>query len=527
VQKCILFQDFFWPCIIMSLRVHDHVIVRGLKSTAGQALNNKVAEIITDINQDNRYEVLFRFDGTPRRIKVSNLIRRPYSIGNTVVFDFPNGGKNQPPLVTVAAEEDDLYGSSPTVEIDGVAITVQGGIAGLVGNSGNMEWDDTQSRGNVLTAQELHGQAGTIHAVPVLSDDNGVQDPPPSYEIRFQHIIYVVSADQSRRLPRDSIVDFIADRSTSTDLSISGTVDQILQMMRTATDYSVVEEKFCKLYSRIYSQGTPTERTEALVCLLPHLKEMFLCLTAPKWDTTESTTTICRAWIVLHILNMYVSYPFSRCKLQRSSGDLPAAVGRIVQMYPQLKTQRSDRGMSFALRAVFLLWGIVTMPLKKKNAKKEMKLHYAFLENKRVRNVLETISRGATETERRANLHRKCKDVMLMWKLMERVGKKRYQEICEEHHDGKVQMINDQMGNSTVMSVHSCTADNCGNVESIGLAGVAEGEQKFLKCSGCGGKYCSRECQRWDWKVGGHKDECLKKKTLKKKKNKKNKNSRR
>ena len=31
----------------MSFRLHDHVIVRNLQSIAGQALNNKIAEIIT------------------------------------------------------------------------------------------------------------------------------------------------------------------------------------------------------------------------------------------------------------------------------------------------------------------------------------------------------------------------------------------------------------------------------------------------------------------------------------------------
>ena len=61
-------------------------------------------------NQDDkRYELLFRFDGIGRRIKVSNMIRRPYNIGNTVLFDFPNGGIDQPPLVTVAGIDDDLY----------------------------------------------------------------------------------------------------------------------------------------------------------------------------------------------------------------------------------------------------------------------------------------------------------------------------------------------------------------------------------------------------------------------------------
>ena len=175
--------------------------------------------------------------------------------------------------------------------------------------------------------------------------------------------------------------------------------------------------------------------------------------------------------------------------------------------------------------ALIILWGVVAMPLKKKNSKKEMKMHYAFLENKKIRNVLEIISRGATEAERRQNIHRKCKDLLLITKMMDMVGKKRYQEICEERYDEKVKMVNQQMGNSTVMSVHSCTADNCGHVESAGLAGVVEGEKKFLKCSGCGAKYCSRECQKWDWKIGDHKGECLKKKKTLKKKNKKKKKS--
>ena len=36
-------SSFFW----ISFRLHDHVIVRNLQSIAGQALNNKIAEIIT------------------------------------------------------------------------------------------------------------------------------------------------------------------------------------------------------------------------------------------------------------------------------------------------------------------------------------------------------------------------------------------------------------------------------------------------------------------------------------------------
>ena len=423
----------------------------------------------------------------------------------------------------MAGRDDDLYGTSPTVEINGVDHPVHGGIAGLVPNSGDMEWDDTKVRGPVLTAQELHGQVGNVHAVPLLSKENGVQHPAPTYQIAHKStgIIYVISADQSRRLPRDSIADFIADTSRSTDLTISGTVDQILQMMRTATDFDVVCEKFGKLYSRIYSQGTPADRTEALICLMPHLKEMTLCVTTPKWDMMESKATICRARIVVHILNMYVSFPTSRCKIQRSSGDLPNAVGRIVLMYPQLKKKGLERGIRFALNAVFLLWGVVTMPMKKKNAHKEMKMHWAFLEKKEIQNVLEMISRGATEAERRMDLHRKCKELVLMCRMMDMVGKKRYQQICDERYEEKVRLVNEQMGNSTVMSVHSCTADNCGKVESIGLAGLAEGEKKFLKCSGCGGRYCSRECQKWDWKVGDHRGECVKKKIVKKKKKKK------
>ena len=160
-----------------------------------------------------------------------------------------------------------------------------------------------------------------------------IQHLPGTYKIRHKSsgiiyvISYVISADQSKRLPRDSIVDFIANSkvdttrsrsskdskdssrhtTSSTDLTISSTVDQILLMMRTATDFDVISEKFSQLYGRIYSQGTPLDRTDALICLMPHLKEMSLCLTAPKWDMTESKATICQATIVLHLLNMVLA----------------------------------------------------------------------------------------------------------------------------------------------------------------------------------------------------------------------------
>lgn len=231
--------------------------------------------------------------------------------------------------MTVAGIDDDLYGRLIHAEV----------------------------QGTILTAQELHNQVGTIHSVPLLPNTNGIQNPAPTYKIRHKSsgIIYVISADQSKRLPRDSIVDFIANSkvdttrsrsskdskdssrhtTSSTDLTISSTVDQILLMMRTATDFDVISEKFSQLYGRIYSQGTPLDRTDALICLMPHLKEMSLCLTAPKWDMTESKATICQATIVLHLLNMFISFPISRCKIQRSSGELPNAVGRMILMYPQ------------------------------------------------------------------------------------------------------------------------------------------------------------------------------------------------
>ena len=38
-------DKFFF--LLISFRLHDHVIVRNLQSIAGQALNNKIAEIIT------------------------------------------------------------------------------------------------------------------------------------------------------------------------------------------------------------------------------------------------------------------------------------------------------------------------------------------------------------------------------------------------------------------------------------------------------------------------------------------------
>ena len=41
--RLFLTNSFFW----ISFRLHDHVIVRNLQSIAGQALNNKIAEIIT------------------------------------------------------------------------------------------------------------------------------------------------------------------------------------------------------------------------------------------------------------------------------------------------------------------------------------------------------------------------------------------------------------------------------------------------------------------------------------------------
>ena len=45
-----------------------------------------------------------------------------------------------------------------------------------------------------------------------------------------------------------------------------------------------------------------------------------------------------------------------------------------------------------------------------------------------------------------------------------------------------------------------CSSDICLNVES---------GEPFKKCAGCGiARYCSRKCQKYDWKHGGHKADC-------------------
>ena len=52
----------------------------------------------------------------------------------------------------------------------------------------------------------------------------------------------------------------------------------------------------------------------------------------------------------------------------------------------------------------------------------------------------------------------------------------------------------------------ACSAPNC---MTIGMSGVQRESEAFQLCPRCRcARYCSRECQVWDWKHGGHKHEC-------------------
>jgi hypothetical protein len=63
-----------------------------------------------------------------------------------------------------------------------------------------------------------------------------------------------------------------------------------------------------------------------------------------------------------------------------------------------------------------------------------------------------------------------------------------------------------------------CSADNCANMQ-VQMSGVTksntendgklDSKPKFLSCGGCRiAKYCSKECQVYDWKHGDHKAVC-------------------
>jgi hypothetical protein len=53
----------------------------------------------------------------------------------------------------------------------------------------------------------------------------------------------------------------------------------------------------------------------------------------------------------------------------------------------------------------------------------------------------------------------------------------------------------------------ACSAAKCMNIATLG---VNSESGTFQVCSRCRcARYCSRECQRWDWKHGGHKQECV------------------
>mgnify|MGYP006159547435 FL=1 len=503
--------------------ISDLVIVRGLTSEAGQKLNNQVAEITSNINkEDGRYDVIFRFDLESRRIKTNNLVRRPYDVMSSVIFHFANKGIGVE-LETTPGFEDNIYGTR------GFASHPMGGVDGVLGT----KTQHLAKEDKVQTAMELHGLEGKIHQSVPIPLENGAQSPPPLYKVSHGTIVYLINADQLRQMHQNSILHLrlVNNKNKNMNLlnmnTISAKVDRMLDIIETATNFEDIIQEFGILHNSIYVQGTPADRMETIRCLMPHFSTMCLHLTTPAWDLTESSEIICRARLVLIVFNMFVSFPTSRSKVQRSSGELPGAVVRIAALYPLAKS--TGKETAYIVSAVFLIWGVVFMPLRKKNPKKEMKMHYAYTaqkdtaRNAQLAATLEMIGRGQTSEERRLNLHHKSKNVLMVMKYMNMTTKKRYIEVCDERHDEKVALINQQMGETTVMTVVACSAENCGNVESVGFVSKVNvgNKEKFKSCQ-CKAKYCCKACQIWDWKFGGHKDECMKqkKKMVKKEKNK-------
>eukprot|EP00946_MAST-07B_sp_MAST-7B-sp1_P000480 g480.t1 len=473
----------------MTFREGDEVIIRGLTSTAGQALNGCVAEIITGVVQEDDRLACKIIPNAPsageekqkpptKLIKMSNLVRKPFGLRKQVFFDFPPLPADAPPYPSlVAAGKHDSFVTAHAV----------------------------------LTPAELHGQIGAIANEVPLPPTNGPARLGPTYIVQYKRNRYQVYSDQLK-VPRNS--GFTAAEAAELG-SVQRRCRDLMNAVRKGTRES--REQVAKLCVSITQGANQEGRTEAMVILNRSLPELVQLVHEPEYDfalgvhSTISEHEFIRAESALNVLNQIVGWPITRFKMQRqchADDSLPDAVRRLILMYPVCLKMRNalnpglmNLAAMVALNAIRLVWALVCMPLRTVTPSRWRKVIGAYLEDRGVRNVMKAVSRGVApehESFDSASITGLADEACSMHDLI------RFPDARLEMH---MRMAASRM-TSRARNVVACCAPNCFNAEEYDSVRSGMTPLLFQKCGRCSARYCSKDCQRYDWKYGDHAEVC-------------------